>query len=503
MLTRYRMHALLAVLAFACAQGWNRLSLAAMRQSPEAASYVRPGSSIITADDASYLQEAEKLLGNRPDLEQGAAARRPVLRPPGYGWWYVLPRLFLSPEQAIAALVLLQGLLYAFSVALLHEALLAQDVAARIRWPLLVLFAVTPIFHGFLFHTLSEGVTPALTLLVVCASLLAMAGRRHWLLAGCLIWALLMITRPVLAWAGLALLPALRQQLGSPLRIGGALLLCALPTGMWWAANSARAGRLVSLHPVYQPDELGINRCTHAAFWGLAGSWGARGDDFHSAMETAFRAALTGDTTSAHAERFLSLAPEGSLTPAQRVSITGAFRSWQRFTSTQLVGAMQSGSGTLPYSAEERRIVDTLEHVTREWRQEHRFHHLVIVPARVLKQLVAHSNLNLWLFQHHLRGHAIMEVLRWMSAAMHMMLLFCVPLALLLRTPATIRFVAFGACAYLLYLAYVQRGVEERYTLPVLFLGVVCAAFVLASMFNRRSNEPQRRKDAKGNPHRA
>ena len=75
-----------------------------------------------------------------------------------------------------------------------------------------------------------------------------------------------------------------------------------------------------------------------------------------------------------------------------------------------------------------------------------------------------------------------MEALRWLCALLHSALLTAVFVAALIRTPTVVRWCATGGCIYLFYLAYVQRGVEERYTLPVLFVGVVCAAFVAQRM---------------------
>ncbi len=486
---RFRQHLLIALLAFAAAQGWNRWNLAAMRASPEAVARVRPGGSVITADDASYLQEVEKLLGHRPDLEQGPASRKPILRPPGYGWWYLLPRLLLAPESAIAALVLLQALLFAFSVALLHEALCAQGIAPRIRWPLVVLMAVMPTFQGFLFHTITEGITPALSLIVLCCAVLAGARGKDWLVAGCMAWSLLMVTRPVLAWVGLALLPPLWGRSRSVLRAAGLVALCAAPTAGWWLNNCVRTGHVVSLHPVYKLDDPGIIRPTHSAFWELAKSWGARGDAFHGVMESAFHAALACDTGSVHAEAFLALAPAGSHTGQQRTELRHAFHDWQRFTCSDLAPALDSPEGTIPFTTPlEHSIIARVSAITDEWRSAHPLHHHVIVPLRVLKQLAAHSNLNLWVFQHTWRGHPAVEAMRWFSAILHAALLAAAALAFLFRVPLPVRLISAGCAAYLLYLAYVQRGVEERYTLPVLFVGVACAAFMVGRLRGRARN---------------
>jgi hypothetical protein len=48
--------------------------------------------------------------------------------------------------------------------------------------------------------------------------------------------------------------------------------------------------------------------------------------------------------------------------------------------------------------------------------------------------------------------------------------------------PASVRGCAAGALLYVAYLCYVQRGVEERYTLPVLFLCVCIAPFVVQAL---------------------
>ncbi len=480
--TRYRTHLLLGLLAFCSAQGWNRWNLHAMLAAPYAQYNVRAGRALMATDDASYLTAVDALLGDRPDKDRERLQHRTDLRAPGYRLWYLLPRLVLAPLPAISTLLVLQCLLYAAAVMLLWELLLTLAMAAWLRWVLVLLFAVMPTFQGFLFHTITEGVTPALSLVVLCSALLAQRSGR-WLWVGLATWALLMVTRPALAWVGLALVPVLWARWRSVPRVAAACLLAFAPTAVWWVGNMLKEGRYVGLHPMYRADEPGITRPTHGAFWELAKSWGARGDAFHPVMEGAYRAALECDTAAVYSTPFVLLAPEGSLTPDEYLTVRNAFAAWQRFVCTELRPALASPSGTLATTTRtEQGILFTLENVTSDWRSDHPFHHHVRVPLGVLKQLVVHSNLNLFLFQQHLRGHPLMEVLRWTSAALHVLLLLCIPLAVVLRTPAPVRWCAAGACAYLFYLAYVQRGVEERYTLPVLFLGVVCAVFAAQRM---------------------
>ena len=479
MLSRYRVHLLIGLLAFACAQGWNRWNIDAMLHAQWAKNNVREGRTLTATDDASYLAVVDRMLGDRPDLEKDPFGNRPDLRAPGYRLWYLIPRLVLGIPASLSVLVLLQCALYAFAAMLLWEVFLVHSIVAGARWLLILLFAIMPTFHGFLFHTITEGVTPALSLIVLCSALLAPRSRR-WLWIGTIAWSLLMVTRPALMWVGLALLPSLWQQQRSVVQVAAIALLAFVPTALWWGNNMIKASRYVGLHEVYRADEPGINRPVHGAFWELAKSWGAHGDAFHPVMENAFRAALEDDLREHYADAFVQLAPMGTLTNKEENGIRDAFTQWQRFNHEQLAPALASAQHTIGYTTrDEQGIMSSLETITDQWRSEHFFHHQVLVPYRVLKEMIAHSNLNLYLFQGELRGTAWVEILRWISAIMHVLLFLCVLLAVFIRTPASLRWCAVGACAYIGYLAYVQRGVEERYTLPVLFIAVACAAFVV------------------------
>lgn len=475
-LRRFSTHLTLGLLAFGCAWSWNSWNIRAMQRAlPD---QLRYGVSVMTTDDASYLSAVDRLVDPPQDVQEP----RIDLRAPGYRLWYLVPRVFLSIPAALRVLIVLQCLLFACSVALLWEVLLVFGIAPLVRWTCALLLAIVPTFHGFLFYTLTEAVTPALVLGTVCCALLAKRAKGHgWLWAAGALWALLMVTRPVLAWAGLPLLHVLWSHSGGWKGVRRVVLVGALafvPTGLWWASNMRIAGGYVGIHPVYRADEPGINRPTHEAFWELAKSWGTPGDAFHSIMEPAFQAALAGDTARTFAQQYIATAPAGGITPAQEDAVRAEFIAWQRFTCLSLAPALAGAERTLAAQPEEQRIIAHVNMLTREYRSAHAWHYHVEVPVHVLRQLVAHSNLNLYLFQHTLRGRALVEALRWCSAVLHAALLLGLFLAVWWCIDPTVRTAALGAAVYLLYLAYVQRGIEERYTLPALNLAVLCAAFM-------------------------
>jgi hypothetical protein len=490
----YKPSLLVTLLATVVAFTWNTWNVEVLRRTPGTGHLLREGTTIATADDPSYLRPVEDLLSPSSDAP---SAHGPQLRTPGYGLWYLLARLVFPPPNALAALKVFQCLLFGASVGLTHHVLLRCGLPVKLVHGAAAAMAVLPLFPGFLFHTLTEGVTPALCIGIWAAALrYAQQGQRGWMVAGTVLWSLLVLTRPVLVWAGLPLLFAAWSSGTSTLRTRRVVLVVTmglLPTGLWWMRNAVAAGGPISLHPVYSANAPGLFRPTHQAFWDLAKSWGARGDRFHSAMVPAFEQALLGRIDTSAAEAYLATAPAGHLSAGQQQQVRALFLRWAAFTrDRQGPAARKVTASLLGLQLEEQRIIQGVEEVTADYRRAHPLHVHVVVPLQVLRVMVVHSNLNLYMFQHTYRGHWWMEALRWCCAALHVLLFAALPLLVLLRrVPLPARATALGALLYLGYLAYVQRGVEERYTLPVLHLAMALFPFLLHAALGhaRRTGE--------------
>jgi len=487
-----RQLALVWSIAFLLGWAWNSWNLHILNTTPSAEHMVRSGRSLATADDPSYLRPVEDLLA--PTTNPKALH---VFRTPGYGLWYLLIRLLLPTPAALTALVLLQCLLFATSVMFMYHTMVRYGLARPLVWTATLLMATMPMFQGFLFHTLTEGVTPALCIAVwACAMEGARTGSNRWIVLGTALWALLVLTRPVLVWAGAPLLYTIATQRTDRDRWRQVVLVTAIglaPTAAWWLRNVVVTGGPIALHPVYSENTNGLFRPTHKAFWELAKSWGTKGDAFHGIMVPAFDAAMHGRIDSASAEAYVGSAPLGQLTTEQRERILELFMAWEAFTRDQLAPSVHTEAGTLiGLRPLEQRIIAGLEDETKAYRNAHALHYHIVVPLQVLRTMVFHSNLNLYMFQHTYRGHWWMELLRWMSGGLHLMLFVCLPLILFIPGMAPrCRMTALGAAAYLLYLAYVQRGVEERYTLPVLHLALALFPFLLHGLVQRSFHAQQ------------
>ena len=93
-----------------------------------------------------------------------------------------------------------------------------------------------------------------------------------------------------------------------------------------------------------------------------------------------------------------------------------------------------------------------------------------IAPAKVFKRMALHSNLSLFIFQDTNRGNLFVEGLRYFCFAIHSLcfILLVLRLFILKQTDWRLVLLLLISLFYVFYLSFFQRGIEERYTLPLL-----------------------------------
>jgi len=137
----------------------------------------------------------------------------------------------------------------------------------------------------------------------------------------------------------------------------------------------------------------------------------------------------------------------------------------------------------------EGELILRFESMQREYVSNNFAHACLAAPANVIKELVLHSNLSLYMFQKPLRGNALVETLRWFSLALHLFI-YLSALAFLFRKKNQVSIsIAMPAILFFLYLIFIQRGIEERYMLPYL------VPLLLLSIHNVTSFLPERIKE--------
>jgi len=144
---------------------------------------------------------------------------------------------------------------------------------------------------------------------------------------------------------------------------------------------------------------------------------------------------------------------------------------------------------TIP--AIEQEVIREFQTYTSEINSKHWLWCHVAVPLRLFKSVSFHSNLSMYMFQHTLRGRWWMELVRYVFLLLHF--LCCLSFAALffmVQDKLARLLFGLGVGGYFFYLCYFFRGLEERYTLPILPL-------MLVSLFLCISISVQRLKTSK------
>ena len=457
---------LMLLLCLACALGWQNFQLATTPQT-----LLRQGQTLRTADDPSYLRPIDQWKQQGFFPNSGLQGRLATVRPPGYGLWYGLHlTLFPEPEQALLSLRISQALLQGLALFLLLLWAVDSQPKWRVFWalPLLLL----PFLYGFSAYTLSEGISPFLLGLGLFFlrehRQKAEAGQRPtaaWLygLLAAFAFGLLWLVRPALLPLVLAFVPLVYRRWKQGLFL---LALALLPLSGWLLRNQVLFGLGLNLHPIYQNELPGQYREPHAAAWRMFKGWEHLGWRFHETMDETYRAAMAGESDTGIVGRCLRQTPELARSSLGTAALSRAYVQYVRAVQAQRPFALSGRLMPSQLLAAEAQSVAVFDSLAGAFRQQQPLRYFLITPAKVAGELLLHSNLNAYYFQHTGRGQWGVEWLRILCVFVHATAFILLGYWLWLGGPQ--RWFFAGICLYLCYLVFVQRGIEERYTFPLL-----------------------------------
>jgi hypothetical protein len=407
---------------------------------------------IQTADEPSYLVPPQNWIktGLWKDNSDGIASY--VQRPPGYGMLYLVNFLVLG-KTALFGLKLLQIILFFFSGLLLWRILEEFDIAKNWKWIAFVLFLFLPSYSGFVYYSMTEGVTPFFMLWVVFESLQS-SKKKKPSLGLFMSFTFLLLIRPQLAFIPLVVFfyHLVQRQWKTSLVI----LLSFIPIFGWYFRTAMISGEAPSVHPIYFKTNNSMYRPTHAAMTDLYRIWEWRSDVFHTHMGIASR----GDSlTIENLRKEIPTEISNSILP-----ILHRFGALNQYRISHFAGKEING-----YFSGEKAFMKDVKELRKKLIAENSFQYYIKTPSKSASEFLNKSYMNLYIFQATLRGNYCIEFLRifcWFVILASIGLFFLTPFFTKLRSIEFFLFI--GIAAFLFYLVFFQRLNEERYIVPLL-----------------------------------
>lgn len=449
---------------------------------------LRKGVAVPTADDASYLVPPENFIDGKGWKSNSAGDAALTTRSPGYGMIYLAFRATFGKPWGLRLMIAFQVLLYAAAVVRVPGLAADLGLTKKLGWGLALLFAVLPGFWGFLSYNLTEGVVPALVVLFLSFFLRSTrTGTRDFAL-GCLLLAATLLIRPaMLVWVIAPIVLSLSFPRALKTKKSLALLLLTLiPLVAWQVDMKAKTGKWQGLHPIYHDDSNTLFRPIHRDIWNYHKAWGQTGVDFHRGIDRLWRAALSGGDPEQPVRELIPGTDPRARALIGDSTLHSAYLDYYGILVKQ-APYYKDNRVLSGITDEEGRLSEKFVEFRKAYVSAHPIHSFVAVPAKVFWELTGHSNLTLYVFQKSWRGNPVVEALRVVSFAIHFgaFAVFLLSMLFFVRDRKLLA-VTLPILIYLLYLCVVQRGVEERYTAPVLIPVVILSACALQRVGEKR-----------------
>jgi hypothetical protein len=457
---------------------------------------LREGQTVKTADDLSYLKPAISLAetGTYKDSFPGLGAY--FLRPPGYPAFLAALLVIFDKPDALHALKFIQLGLFALSVYCLF--FIALNYLKSTKWAsaIAAFYGLSNIASGFVYYTLSEGISAPLVLFYVFYLVkaknetLAKSKLTYYVIAAVL-FSFLFITRPVLGILGLSIpiFLFIDYSFNTSLLLKRIVLIGAIasaPMFMWQVRNMIIAKEVVGLHPIYYPENsTSCFRPTHEAFWEFCKSWGEIGSHFHSYVVPFWDATINGDTAQIYIDNIIKELPTHVVTHFGEQRLHAVLTTYQH--SILLQKAFYDKGIAMPTTipAIELKAISEIDKLTTEYRSAFWFNYAILAPLKVFKTVAFHSNLSLYFYyKKPFNESFLLKAYMFGVYLIHTFAFVVFAFGLFSNKQQNLKIALLLPVAlYVFYLIYFQRGIEERYTLPVLAIVLLSAAQIVQECF--------------------
>lgn len=410
-----------------------------------------------TADETSYIVPPKNFIskGEWRDNSNGLTAY--YQRPPGYGLLYLLSYSLLG-GWALLGLKIIQIPLFFYSILLFWRLTKSIGLSDKLQFIATFVFACLPSYSGFVYYSITEGVTPFFLVWSVFSMVESSnSGKVTWQLT--FSNACLLLIRPQLAIIPISVLFYFLVK--RYFKAFTFLALAFLPILAWYVRSGIISNEIPSLHPIYSKTNNHFYRPSHGALTDLFRIWEWRSDVFHNQTgRIGF-----GDSTSI-------LAVANELPEQYREKVTPLlfkFRDLNVYRETKLKN--QKITDFIP---QEKAFINTVYLTQKELISQNLVDYYLKTPFLSLKEFLNKSYLNLFIFQETYRRNPLMEILR-VTCWLIFITSFLGTFLFLFKTRITsIHFyIISGLAVFIFYLVFVQRLNEERYIVPILPLFLV------------------------------
>lgn len=435
--------------------------------------------SIITQDDWSYISPIQNFLQKKEWRENSFGNSGYFKRSPGYPWFigiFICSDKKITPHN-IQKLVGAQIILQAIIPVLLFFIFLQINITFLTAMIVSIIWGILPTFNGFTNYVLTESITPFfVTLFMFFAT-----GKQKWkIYLSAIVLSYLILVKPIFLpfiFSYIFLVKNFKFKI-----LSLCILISILPFTIWKIRCYNIDHQSIYLHPIYHPQNQTVYRLPHQEIFELVKMYQPNGEKYHDWVKNMEKNAK--QNQSINWDLTLSIFPKNVQELVGEKNLKNSLYNYYE-SLKEIEFYAQKGK----YSAKELIVVNNFKNYKQKFISAYPFASFVITPIQVAKEMIFHSNLNLYIFQHYYRNQIWMEFLRLLSYIIHCSL-FLFPIIGLIfwNNKSSLHPILIPILLTFLYFTIVQRALEERYTYPFLAILYIQSIHVLFTIKNYLQN---------------
>lgn len=450
---------------------------------------------IYSIDNEYYLSPVDNYVRGKgwkrsPAVSDGDYFRRV----PGYSLVYLLFYKLFGSENLWLFLKLFQFGLFTLTIPLFYRicTFLTNGIGPKIAT---VIYAATPMVGGWVFYTITEGITPELMVLYLYFTYRGfqnIENRKKTIFysVAMLFLTSLVLTRPYAAIAGIILVFALLKDLSVLKRrfIPGfafIFLIGFIGIGSWTLRNYQLTGEVVFLEKAYHPQSLDRMKPEFRGMFSFAKCWGEDGDQFNKYHQPFYFATLAGDTQAVEIRKVIDQLPPAVVSDFGNDRLYGVLKLHQKAIAVQKPFYDEEKAQPDTYFPEQLKAEKAYNQLIKEYRKKHFFSYWIGSPLTYLKRMVVHSNTaHVFIFQ----GNISLP-LRLYKALLLLTHLFIYGVVIfnIFRIKKRFDYVVYviTPLLFIFFFSFIHREIEQRYMLPVLPIMIIGSSLLLTDISNK------------------
>lgn len=439
-----------------------------------------------TADDASYLKPVDNFIEKGIWKDNSLGYSSFYQRSPGYGVLYFLLKSIFN-KKAIAALLIFQSVFFGIGVYLFGLIIFLYTKQFKTTLFFQLLYGLLPSSYGFVFYTITEGITPFLMIsfLFVLIKIYTNFNQNkyHYLLA--FICLVMISVRPqLLPFLFVYPLLFIYKKGFSISTVKNLMLYFAISSlglNIWLVRGYFISGHTIGLASIYDNTNNSQYRPPHKALSNLYRIWEYQPEKLHSSLVPIWINTITGNPKKEDVLFAASELPNYVTSIIPNKEWVKLFSNYQATIKHQKIYYDKQITMPPELLPDEIKLISKINSIGGVLKRRLWLRYYFITPINSYFKTAVHSNLNLFIFQNTYRGYWLTEMIRWLSFIILSGSLFLSIWIWLFKIDVLIRIISITIFSYVFYLIFFQRMNETRYMHPIYPL----ALFILAYLFTK------------------